>query len=87
MHTMNPASVATVTNPRLSAREIEVLRTWFIHDSKDAAARELFITAATVSTHITRIRLKYAAAGRAAATKSSLLARALQDGFISVDEL
>jgi DNA-binding CsgD family transcriptional regulator len=71
----------------LTAREIEVLRTWLICDTKGAAARTLFITAATVNTHITRIRDKYEAAGRAANTKAALLARALQDGLIAVEEL
>lgn len=88
MYTMNPApAVAVAPLPILSAREIEVLRTWFTCDSKNEAARTLFITAATVNTHISRIRDKYEAVGRPGATKSALLARALQDGLISVDEL
>ncbi|WP_372436057.1 LuxR C-terminal-related transcriptional regulator [Williamsia soli] len=78
----DPAAV-----PTLSAREVEVLRTWLICDSKEATARALYISGATVSTHITRIRDKYDAVGRPAATKASLLARALQDGLIGVDEL
>ncbi|PYE19499.1 DNA-binding CsgD family transcriptional regulator [Williamsia limnetica] len=88
MYTMNPEPDVAVTSvPTLSAREIEVLRTWFTCDSKSEAARKLFITPATVNTHITRIRDKYDAVGRSGATKSALLARALQDGLISVDEL
>jgi DNA-binding CsgD family transcriptional regulator len=87
MHTMNPTIVAEPEIPPLSDREIEVLRTWFVCDSKEAAARILFITAATVNTHITRIRDKYDAVGRSATSKTSLLARALQDGFITVEEL
>ena len=76
-----------LTRPSLSAREIEVLRTWLVCNTKDAAARSLFITGSTVNTHITRIRDKYDAAGRPAVTKAILLARALQDGHITVDEL
>ncbi|PXW31317.1 UNVERIFIED_CONTAM: DNA-binding CsgD family transcriptional regulator [Williamsia faeni] len=76
-----------VTRPSLSDREIEVLRTWLISDTKDAAARTLFITEATVNTHITRIRGKYDQVGRPAVTKSLLLARAIQDGHITIDEL
>jgi DNA-binding CsgD family transcriptional regulator len=87
MHTLNPAVVVAPVVPTLSDREIEVLRTWFICDSKEAAARILFITAATVNTHITRIRDKYDSVGRSATSKTSLLARALQDGLITVEEL
>ncbi|PXW31311.1 UNVERIFIED_CONTAM: regulatory LuxR family protein [Williamsia faeni] len=87
MHTMDEAAADRATRPTLTDREIEVLRTWLICDTKQAAARTLFITAATVNTHITRIRDKYEAAGRAANTKAALLARALQDGLIAVEEL
>jgi hypothetical protein len=34
-----------------------------------------------------RIRAKYAGVGRAAPTKAMLLARALQDGLITLDEI
>ena len=81
------AAALPATRPSLSAREIEVLRAWLVCDTKDAAARTLFISGTTVNTHITRIRDKYEAAGRPAVTKAILLARALQDGYITVDEL
>ena len=73
--------------PRLSDRELEVLRAWVLTDSKQAAGSRLFITSSTVNTHITRIRNKYAEAGRPATTKAALLARAIQDGIIDLDEL
>ncbi|UYP19760.1 LuxR C-terminal-related transcriptional regulator [Rhodococcus sp. Z13] len=73
--------------PALSAREIEILRAWLLSESKSEAAARLYVTAATVSTHIARIRSKYARVGRNATTKTALLARALQDGVISIDEL
>jgi DNA-binding CsgD family transcriptional regulator len=73
--------------PTLTAREIEILREWVMRDSKSEVAKALFITPATVSTHVNRIRLKYAAVGRPASTKAALLARALQDGHINLDEL
>ncbi|WP_237341959.1 LuxR C-terminal-related transcriptional regulator [Williamsia soli] len=85
MYTMDEAPQAT--RPTLSEREVEVLRTWLICDTKEEAGRALFIGAATVSTHIARVRGKYDAAGRPANTKAALLARALQDGLITVDEL
>ncbi|PXW31305.1 UNVERIFIED_CONTAM: regulatory LuxR family protein [Williamsia faeni] len=87
MNTMAEAAADRAIKSTLTEREIEVLRTWLICDTKLAAARTLFISSATVNTHITRIRDKYEAAGRAANTKAALLARALQDGLITVEEL
>lgn len=72
--------------PPLSAREVEVLLAWFAAESKEEAATALFITAATVSTHITRIRGKYDLVGRPARTKAQLLARAIQDGITALDD-
>ncbi|WP_068165529.1 LuxR C-terminal-related transcriptional regulator [Rhodococcus phenolicus] len=73
--------------PALSAREVEILREWLMSDSKSEVATRLFVAPTTVSTHIARIRDKYAQVGRMAPTKASLLARALQDGLITIDEL
>lgn len=72
--------------PDLSAREVEVLLAWLATESKEGAAERLFISASTVSTHISRIRAKYAAVGRSAPTKTHLLARALQDGITTIDD-
>lgn len=71
----------------LSRREEEVLRTWVLVGSKKSAAQALWVTEATVCTHITRIREKYAAVGRPARTQASLLARALQDGVVALSEV
>nr|WP_237421987.1 LuxR C-terminal-related transcriptional regulator [Gordonia sp. SID5947] len=71
--------------PVLSAREVEVLLGWLAAESKEDAAAALFISASTVSTHLARIRAKYSAVGRDAPTKTHLLARALQDGYTSLD--
>lgn len=81
-----PLSTSGIHSPRLTAREIEVLRSWVKHDSKSNAATELFITTATVNTHVNRIRVKYAESGRPASTKAALLARALQDGYVDLEE-
>ncbi|MDC3725463.1 LuxR C-terminal-related transcriptional regulator [Rhodococcus sp. Rp3] len=83
----SPAQKPARQKPALSAREIEILRAWLLCESKSEAAASLFVTAATVSTHIVRIREKYARVGRTATTKTALLARALQDGVVSIDEL
>ncbi|MDL9936429.1 helix-turn-helix transcriptional regulator [Gordonia sp. ABSL1-1] len=73
--------------PNLTSREIEVLRTWMLVDSKPAVAQQLFISLGTVNTHLTRIRAKYTEIGRPAPTKASLVARAVQDGIMTLDEL
>ncbi|RSD09202.1 response regulator [Amycolatopsis eburnea] len=73
--------------PHLSPRETEVLRAWFASASKELVAAKLHITVKTVDTHITRVRVKYANAGRAARTKSELVTRALDDGVITLSEL
>lgn len=75
-----------VRRPLLSKRETEVLRVWLQHDSKADAARSLYVTEATVNTHIIRIRNKYASVDRPARTKMALLARALQDGLVNLDD-
>ncbi|MDT2007919.1 LuxR family transcriptional regulator [Rhodococcus opacus] len=73
--------------PRLSPRELEILRLWLRSESKTVAAADLGISLGTISTHLVRIRAKYAAAGRPVADKSGLLVRALQDGLVSLVEL
>ncbi len=75
------------TDPGLSAREVEVLISWITNDTKSEVSRELFIAAGTVNTHLSRIRSKYHHAGRPASTKATLLARAIQDGLIGLDDL
>ncbi|GAA2064232.1 helix-turn-helix domain-containing protein [Williamsia deligens] len=74
-------------DPGLSRREVEVLRAWVLSDSKDEVGQRLFIAESTVNTHVSRIRTKYEAVGRGASTKAALLARALQDGIVGLDEL
>lgn len=73
--------------PILTGREIQVLICWIRCDSKTNVAKSLFLSLGTVNTHLTRIRAKYAAVGRPASTKASLVARALQDGMIDIAEL
>lgn len=59
---------------------------WFGSDSKIDAARSIDISVGTINTHLTRIRQKYAAAGRPASTKAALFARAIQDGLTKLDD-
>ncbi|MFZ2512398.1 MAG: helix-turn-helix transcriptional regulator [Gordonia sp. (in: high G+C Gram-positive bacteria)] len=81
----SPEAPRTV-RPALSPREVEVLLAWLAADSKEEAAARLFISVSTVSTHVSRIRSKYAGVGRPAPTKAHLLARALQDGHTTLAE-
>ena len=78
---------STVGRIKLSEREKQVLVAWFQTESKDLVAKRLFIAPTTVRTHLQRARAKYAAVGRPASTKSALLARAIEDGILSLKDL
>jgi DNA-binding NarL/FixJ family response regulator len=73
--------------PVLSARETEVLVEWFQSESKEFVAQRLGISLSTVNTHLEHIRVKYAMIGRDAPTKAALVARAIQDGLVQLDDL
>ncbi|MBK1783275.1 DNA-binding response regulator [Prauserella cavernicola] len=73
--------------PKLSVREEEVLVEWFQCESRDLVAQRLDISAKTVTTYLDRVRLKYANVGRPARSKAALMARAIQDGLVQVDDL
>lgn len=75
------------SNPALSDREVEVMLAWILSDSKSDVCHKLFIAPGTINTHLSRIREKYHRAGRPAPTKATLLARALQDGYLCLDDL
>lgn len=86
------SSALTLTPPAqdvrvlLSQRERQVLLVWLSSDSKVEAAQTLYLSVGTINTHLTRIRAKYAAAGRPAPTKAALFARALQDGLTQLGD-
>lgn len=82
-----PQRPAEFADPGLTAREIAVLDAWLRCDSKQEVCAVLHIALGTVNTHLSRIRAKYAGVGRAAPTKASLVARALQDGLVALDDL
>jgi len=77
----------TAGRANLAPREKEVLIAWFRTESKDLVARQLQIAPTTVRTHLQRVRAKYAAVGRPATTKAALVARAIQDGLVNVDDI
>jgi DNA-binding NarL/FixJ family response regulator len=78
---------SAIGRPNLAPREKEVLIAWFRTESKDIVANQLQIAPTTVRTHLQRVRAKYAAVGRPATTKAALVARAIQDGIVNVDEI
>jgi DNA-binding NarL/FixJ family response regulator len=77
----------TLGRIKLSEREKEVLVAWFQTESKELVGKRLFIAPTTVRTHLQRARAKYAAVGRPAPNKSALLARAVEDGILSLSDL
>jgi DNA-binding CsgD family transcriptional regulator len=81
------SDLVTREKPDLAPREKEVLLAWILSDNKTGVADQLHISPTTVRTHLERIREKYAAVGRPASTKAALLARAIQDGLVDVNDL
>jgi len=73
--------------PALSEQERTALLLWFQSMSKSAVAARMGIAESTVRQYIQRARIKYANAGRPAPTRTQLLARAIQDGLISAEEV
>lgn len=73
--------------PALAPREIDVLIEWFQSESKSMVAEKLGLSVRTVNSYLDRVRIKYANVGRPAATKANLVARAIQDGLVSLDDL
>lgn len=73
--------------PQPTPREIDVLVNWFACESKEMVARKLGLSVRTVNSYIDRVRIRYANAGRPASTKAALVARAIQDGLVRLDEL
>ncbi|GAB3874116.1 hypothetical protein GCM10029964_015550 [Kibdelosporangium lantanae] len=73
--------------PKLTPRQVDVLLEWFHCESKEMVAQKLNLTVSTVNGYLDRVRVKYANVGREAPTKAALVARAIQDGIVSVDDL
>lgn len=73
--------------PTLSEREKEVLVAYVTLPTARDVARALHVEPCTVSTHLSRIRGKYARVGRPVSSKTWTVIRALQDGFVTLDEL
>jgi DNA-binding NarL/FixJ family response regulator len=80
-------SDARPQRPVLSDKERTALLMWFQGMTKSSVGTRMGISEATVKQYIDRARAKYAAVGRRARTKDALLARAIEDGLIRVDEI
>ncbi|SHT78432.1 two component LuxR family transcriptional regulator [Mycobacteroides abscessus subsp. abscessus] len=80
-------SHSTIGRPNITSRERQVLKAWFQTESKDIVAKRLNLAPTTVRTHLQRVRAKYVEAGRPASTKAGLVARAVQDGYLDIDDL
>ena len=84
---LSGAILADPQGPRLAPQEIEALRRWFTSSSKRIAARSMQISEKTLDTYISRARAKYDAAGRPAPSQAKLVARTLQDGVFTLNDL
>ena len=73
--------------PRLSPQELRTLRLWFQMPKKHNVAREMNISIDTVDQYLRRARVKYAEAGRPASNKAAMVARAIEDGIISPEDV
>jgi len=71
-----------VDDAQLTAREAEVLARYAAGETAEEVATALFVSRDTVLDHIRRIRGKYAAVDRPAATKVDLFRRAVEDGLV-----
>jgi DNA-binding NarL/FixJ family response regulator len=71
-----------VDDAQLTAREAEVLARYAAGETAEEVATALFVSRDTVLDHIRRIRSKYAAVDRPAATKVDLFRRAVEDGLV-----
>ncbi|MGM7697855.1 response regulator transcription factor [Microbacterium sp. A84] len=69
----------------LSRREAEVLSLYASGETAERVAHALFLSRETITDHVRRIRVKYAAVDRAAPTKVDLFRRAVEDGPVPQD--
>jgi DNA-binding NarL/FixJ family response regulator len=73
--------------PQLAPREIDALRAWCGSRSKGMAAAALGVTVRTSDTYLERARDKCRSLGREASSKSALMARAVEDGLLELEDL
>jgi DNA-binding NarL/FixJ family response regulator len=74
-----------LADARLSPREREVLGHYAAGETAAGVAEIMGLSRETVANYVGRIRFKYAAVGRPAATKVHLHRRAIEDGLLEPD--
>lgn len=79
-------SDANLANARLSPREQEILGLYASGETAISVAQHTGLSRETISDYITRIRKKYAAAGRPAQSRVDLFRRAIEDGLVEGPE-
>nr|WP_215206908.1 response regulator [Streptomyces sp. CHD11] len=75
------------SRPKLSSQERTALLWWFQSMSKASVARRTGVSVHSVDVYIRRARVKYAQVGRSAPTKADMLARAIEDGLVTPDDI
>lgn len=73
---------AELADAKLSPREQEVLGLYASGETASSVAQRLGVSRETVSDYVTRIRKKYAEAGRPAHSRVDLYVRAIEDGLL-----
>jgi DNA-binding CsgD family transcriptional regulator len=73
--------------PQLTVREIDALRAWSGSKSKTMAAASLHVSVSTLETYLQRARARYESLGRPVSTKAALMARAVEDGFLDLEDI
>jgi DNA-binding NarL/FixJ family response regulator len=79
-------SDANLANAKLSPREQEILGLYASGETAVSVAQRTGLSRETISDYITRIRRKYAAAGRPAQSRVDLFRRAIEDGLVEGPE-
>ena len=79
-------SDADLADARLSPREREILGLYASGETAVSVAGRTGLSRETISDYITRIRKKYAAAGRPAQSRVDLFKRAIEDGLVEGPE-
>jgi DNA-binding CsgD family transcriptional regulator len=77
-----PSGATRHARPKLSQSEGEALALYASGLSTNEVATRMNVQYETAKTYLRRVRDKYARAGRPASTKSELIRRAAEDGYL-----
>lgn len=76
---------AGLQDAKLSRREQEILSLYASGETAATVARQTGLSRETVADYVSRIRRKYADAGRPAQSRIDLYKRAVEDGYLGID--